>query len=184
MAFNIDTFTAKLVKGGALGSLFECELSNAKGVGMTIGDFKFMCKEAVLPASTIEAGTVTYMGRALQIPGNRAAQQLNTTVYNDEDMAIRNHIENWMEMLNSHRTNSRNTGMAAIGSYTGSLQVKQLSKEDVGSVKTYEFIDAWPSACAEVPLSWETNEIQTFAVTWEYNYWKSLDSGGQTIAGG
>jgi len=184
MAFNIDTFTAKLAKGGALGSLFECELTSAKGTGSTIGDFKFMCKEAVLPASTIEAGTVTYMGRALQIPGNRAAQQLNTTVYNDEDMAIRNHIENWMEMLNSHRTNSRNTGMAAIGSYTGSLQVKQLSKEDVGSVKTYEFIDAWPSACAEVPLSWETNEIQTFAVTWEYNYWKSLDGSGQTVAGG
>ena len=184
MAFNIDTFTAKLASGGALGSLFECELTSAKGQGMTIGDFKFMCKEAILPASTIEAGTVTYMGRALQIPGNRAAQQLNTTVYNDEDMAIRNHIENWMEMINSHRTNSRQTGMAAIGTYTGSLKVKQLSKEDVGSVKTYEFIDAWPSACAEIPLSWETNEIQTFAVTWEYNYWKSLDSAGTTVAGG
>jgi len=184
MAFNIDTFTAKLKSGGALGSLFECELTAAKGSGSVIGDFKFMCKEAVLPASTIEQGTVTYMGRALQIPGNRAAQQLNTTVYNDEDMAIRNTIENWMEMLNSHRTNSRQTGMAAIGSYTGALKVKQLSKEDVGTVKTYEFIDAWPSACAEVPLSWETNEIQTFAVTWEYNYWKSLDGAGQTVAGG
>ena len=184
MSFKIDTFTSKLKKGGALGSLFECELTSAKGTGSTIGDFKFMCKEAVLPASTIEAGTVTYMGRALQIPGNRAAQQLNTTVYNDEDMAIRNHIENWMEMLNSHRTNSRQSGMAAIGSYTGALKVKQLSKEDVGTLKTYEFIDAWPSACAEVPLSWETNEIQTFAVTWEYNYWKSLDGAGQTVAGG
>ena len=131
MAFNIDTFTAKLKSGGALGSLFECELTAAKGSGSVIGDFKFMCKEAVLPASTIEAGTVTYMGRALQIPGNRAAQQLNTTVYNDEDMAIRNTIENWMEMLNSHRTNSRNSGMAGFKSYTGSLRVKQLSKEDV-----------------------------------------------------
>jgi hypothetical protein len=178
MAFNIDTFTAKLVKGGALGSLFECELTAAKGqdASTTMADFKFLCKEAVLPASTIEAGTVTYMGRALQIPGNRAAQTLATTVYNDEDMAIRNTIENWMEMLNSHRTNSRNSGMAGFKSYTGSLRVKQLSKEDVGSVKTYEFIDAWPSSCAEVPLSWETNEIQTFAVTWEYNYWKSGES--------
>ena len=65
MSFNIDTFTAKLSSGGALGSLFECDLTAAKGTGMTIGDFKFMCKEAVLPASTIEPGTVTYMGRAL-----------------------------------------------------------------------------------------------------------------------
>ena len=76
------------------------------------------------------------------------------------------------------------TGMAAIGSYTGSLKVKQLSKEDIGSVKTYEFIDAWPSACAEIPLSWDTNEIQTFAVTWEYNYWKSTDGAGAVVAGG
>ena len=179
MSFKIDTFVSHLKQGGALGSLFECSVTGAKGSGAgdTESEFKFMCKEAVLPASTIEAGTVTYMGRALQIPGNRAAAQLNTTVYNDEDMAIRNTIENWMEMLNSHRTNSRNTGMAGFKSYTGSLRVKQLSKEDVGSVKTYEFIDAWPSACAEVPLSWETNEIQTFAVTWEYNYWKSGESG-------
>jgi len=122
MAFNIDTFTAKLKSGGALGSLFECELTAAKGSGSVIGDFKFMCKEAVLPASTIEQGTVTYMGRALQIPGNRAAQQLTTTVYNDEDMAIRNHIESWMELINSNRTNARSAGMAAIGSYTGALR--------------------------------------------------------------
>ena len=180
MSFKIDTFTSKLTKGGALGSLFECELTNAKGSGSTIADFKFMCKGAVLPASTITAGTVTYMGRPLQIPGNREAGQLNTDVYNDEGMEIRNHIENWMELLNSHKSNRRAPNMTGIGSYTGSLKVHQLSKADIGPVKTYEFIDAWPSACAEIPLSWETNEIQTFAVTWEYNYWKSTESGTGT----
>ena len=179
MSFKIDTFVSHLKQGGALGSLFECSVTGAKGSGAgdTESEFKFMCKEAVLPASTIEAGTVTYMGRALQIPGNRAAQQLNTTVYNDEDMAIRNNIENWMDMINSHLSNSRQTGMSKINSYTGTLEVKQLSKEDVGSVKTYTFKDCWPSSCAEVPLSWETNEIQTFAVTWEYNYWLSTEAG-------
>ena len=179
MTFKIDTFVSHLKQGGALGSLFECSVTGAKGSGAgdTESEFKFMCKEAVLPASTIEAGTVTYMGRALQIPGNRAAQQLNTTVYNDEDMAIRNNIENWMDMINSHLSNSRQTGMSKINSYTGQLEVKQLSKEDVGPVKTYTFKDCWPSSCAEVPLSWETNEIQTFAVTWEYNYWLSTEAG-------
>ena len=183
MSFNIDTFTSNFKRGGALGSLFECSLEAAKGSGMTIADFKFMCKGAVLPASTIEPGTITYMGRALQIPGNRAAQQLNTDVYNDEGMEIRNHIENWMEMINSHRTNARQTSMSAVTKYTGKLQVKQLSKEDTGAVKTYQFINAWPSSCAEVPLSWETNEIQTFAITWEYNYWIGLNEAGGTVAG-
>ncbi len=179
MTFKIDTFVSHLKQGGALGSLFECSVTGAKGAGAAIAaaEFKFLCKEAILPASTIEPGTVTYMGRALQIPGNRAAQQLNTTVYNDEDMAIRNNIESWMDMINSHQSNSRQTGMSKINSYTGQLEVKQLSKEDTGPVKTYTFKDCWPSSCAEVPLSWETNEIQTFAVTWEYNYWTSGEAG-------
>ena len=176
MSFKIDTFTSKLTKGGALGSLFECEVFNAKGLVDDIANFKFMCKGAALPASTIEAGTVTYMGRSLQIPGNRAAQQLNTDVYNDEGMEIRNHIENLMELINSHSSNKRAQNMAAIGSYTGSLKVKQLSKEGTKIAKTYEFIDAWPSSCAEIALSWDTNDIETFAVTWEYSYWKSTDS--------
>ena len=179
MTFKIDTFVSHLKQGGALGSLFECSVTGAKGVGAATAaaEFKFLCKEAILPASTIEPGTVTYMGRALQIPGNRAAQQLNTTIYNDEDMAIRNNIESWMDMINSHQHNSRQTGMSKINSYTGQLEVKQLSKEDNGAVKTYTFHDCWPSSCAEVPLSWETNEIQTFAVTWEYNYWTSGEAG-------
>ena len=176
MSFNIDTFTAKLKTGGALGSLFECELTNAKGSGSTIGNFKFLCKGAVFPASTVEAASITYMGRAINIPGNRAAGQLNTDVYNDEGMEIRNHIENWMELLNSHSSNKRAAGMAAINSYTGSLKVKQLAKEGSTITKSYEFVDAWPSSCAEIPLSWDTNEIQTFAVTWEYSYWKSTQS--------
>ena len=176
MAFNIDTFTAKLKSGGALGSLFECELTSAKGSGSTIGDFKFLCKGATFPASTIEAATVTYMGRAMNIPGNRAATQLVTSIYNDEDMEIRNHIENWMELLNSHSTNKRATGMAAINSYTGALKVKQLAKEGVTVTKSYEFIDAWPSSCGEIALSWDTNDIQTYDVTWDCSYWRSSQS--------
>ena len=179
MAFKIDTFVSHLKQGGALGSLFECSVLGAHGEGASNSEseFKFLCKGAVLPASTIEAGTVTYMGRALQIPGNRAAQQLTTDVYNDEDMAIRNNIESWMELINSHVNNSRKKDHAKIGSYTGTLQVKQLSKMDTGTeVKEYTFKGAWPSSCAEVALSWDTNDIQTFGVTWEYNYWTSTHS--------
>ena len=41
MSFKIDTFTSKLTKGGALGSLFECEVFNAKGKVDDIANFKF-----------------------------------------------------------------------------------------------------------------------------------------------
>ena len=176
--FNVDSFTSKLKQGGALGSLFECELTGSKGTeAMTaIGDFKFMCKGVTFPASTIEAATVTYMGRPLQIPGNRAAAQVTTEIYNDEKMEIRNHIESWMERLNSHKTNKRQAGFEAINSYTGTMKVSQLSKVGTATTKSYEFIDVWPSSTGEITLSWDTNDIQTFSVIWEFSYWKSRQS--------
>ena len=176
MAFTIDTFTSKLTKGGALASLFECDLTSAKGSGMDIADFRFLCNSAVFPSSAIEASSITYMGTVIQIPGNRPAGQLTTAVYNDEDMKIRNHIENWMEKLNGGKNNKRETGFSAINSYTGSLKVKQLAKEGGSITKSYDFIDCWPSAVGEISLSWESNEIQTFDITWEYGYFKSPQS--------
>ena len=177
--FSIDTFTSNLTKGGALASLFECELSGSKGNVATtgIGSFKFLCKGVNFPASTIEAATVTYMGRSINIPGNRAAQQLTTSIYNDENMEIRNHIESWMESINSHKSNVREAGFAAINSYTGSMKVKQVAKDGGSYTKSYEFIDVWPSTTGEITLSWDTNDIQTYDVTWEYSYWKSSQSG-------
>ena len=174
--FNIDTFTEKLANGGALGSLFQCNLVTAKGTGSVLNHFKFLCKGATLHASAVEAATFTYMGRAIQLPGNRAAAQLVTSVYNDEYMEIRNHIENWMELVNSHRTNKRAPGMSQINSYTGSLKVEQLHKTGAGVTKEYEFVQAWPSATSEIAVAWDSNDIQTFDITCEYAYWKSTES--------
>ena len=47
--FSIDTFTSNLTKGGALASLFECELTSGKGSVLTssISSFKFLCKGVI-----------------------------------------------------------------------------------------------------------------------------------------
>ena len=177
-SFSIDTFTAKLKAGGALASLFEAELTTTKGPqqASAVADFKFLCKSTTLPGDTIETAAVTYMGRAINIPANRAAATWETTVYNDEGMEIRNNIESWMEQLNSHKTNLRAANMIQIQSYTGTLKVRTFAKAGTVIPKSYEFIDAWPSAIGEITVDWETNEIQTYSVTWEYSYWKSAQS--------
>ena len=177
-AFSIDTFTAKLSKGGALASLFEAELTTTKGTEdeAAVADFKFLCKATTLPGDTIDVATVTYMGRGINIPSNRAAVQWTTTVYNDEGMGIRNNIESWMEKLNSHKSNVRDSGMSQIQSYTGTLKVKTFEKAGTVIPKSYEFIDAWPSAVGEITVDWETNDIQTYDITWEFSYWRSNQS--------
>ena len=179
MSFSIDTFTSKLAQGGALASLFEAELTTTKGIeeASAVQDFKFLCKAASLPGDAIDVATVTYMGRQINIPSNRAATQWTTTIYNDEYMATRNHVENWMEQLNSHRSNKRASGMQRILDYTGQLSVSQLSKMDSTSeTKDYVFMNAWPSAIGEIGVDWETNDIQTYDITWEFAYWKSDNS--------
>ena len=176
-SFNIDAFTSKLTHGGALASLFECELTgNTGGDNGSTDTWTFMCKGATFPASAIDVATVTYMGRALQIPGNRAAATLTTSVYNDENMEIRNYIESWMERLNSQRTNIRDSSFIKILDYTGEMKIRQLKKDGTGPSKEYVFKNVWPSSCPEIAMSWDSNEIQTFDITWEYNYWASADS--------
>ena len=180
MAFSIDTFTSKLKAGGALASLFEASVTGTQGkvFAADMNSFKFLCKATTLPGDTIDVATVTYMGRGINIPSNRAAVQWTTTVYNDEDMAIRNNIENWMEQLNSHKSNVRAAAMTQIQSYTGTLKVKTFGKASGTNrfLKTYEFMDAWPSAIGEITVDWETNDIQTYDVTWEFSYWRSANS--------
>jgi hypothetical protein len=62
-SFNIDAFTSKLTHGGALASLFECELTgNTGGDKGSTDTWTFMCKGATFPASAIDVATVTYMG--------------------------------------------------------------------------------------------------------------------------
>ena len=178
MSFSIDSFTSKLKAGGALASLFEAELLGTKGTvdEAAVADFKFLCKATTLPGDTIDVATVTYMGRGINIPSNRAAVQWTTTIYNDEGMEIRNNVENWMEQLNSHKSNVRASAMTQIQSYTGTLKVKQFAKAGGVSTKSYEFVDAWPSAVGEITVDWETNDIQTYDVTWEFSYWRSANS--------
>ena len=42
--FSVDTFTSKLSQGGALASLFQCDLVMSKGAAGSVDDFAFLCK--------------------------------------------------------------------------------------------------------------------------------------------
>jgi hypothetical protein len=67
--------------------------------------------------------------------------------------------------------------MTQIQSYTGTLKVSTFAKSGDGfKPKSYEFLDAWPSAVGEITVDWETNDIQTYDVTWEFSYWRSSKS--------
>jgi hypothetical protein len=189
--FSPTTFLAKLQGGGALQSLFQVTVTAPgllTGSSTAMADYPYMTKAATFPESTITASPISYMGREIQVPGNRESTQWTNTVYNDEDFLVRHMLENWTQKLNSGVSNSRASGWLTPANYTGTLQVIGFKKatatvtdeesgdttEDAAIASSYKFWGAWPSSVGEVTLDWETNDIQEYEVTWEYAYWTKI----------
>jgi hypothetical protein len=189
--FSPTTFLAKLQGGGALQSLFQVTVTAPvllTGSVTAMADYPYMTKAATFPESTITASPISYMGREIQVPGNRESTQWTNTVYNDEDFLVRHMLENWTQKLNSGVSNSRASGWLTPANYTGTLQVIGFKKatatvtdeesgdttEDAAIASSYKFWGAWPSSVGEVTLDWETNDIQEYEVTWEYAYWTKI----------
>ena len=175
--FSIDSFTAKFPGGGALSSLYQVSAAittDHNSINSGFENFNFVCKGANLPTSALESTEVVFMGRPIKIPLNRAQQDWNTSIYNDEGMEVRFAVETWMDMINTHVTNVRRDKRSQINSYTGTLSVTQFKKDGTEAKgTTYTFIKAWPTTIAEVALAWDANEIETYDVTWAYAHWTS-----------
>ena len=189
--FSPTTFLAKLQGGGALQSLFQVTIVTPTLLTSTDAaekDYPYMTKAATFPESTITATPISYMGREIQIPGNRESVQWTNTIYNDEGFEIKHMLEDWMWSLNSGSGNAREKNWLTPTVYTGILEVigykkaMAMSKATETSVaamepaiaSSYKFWGAWPSSVGEVTLDWETNEIQEYEVTWEYSYYTKL----------
>lgn len=167
---GVDDFKSKLVGGGARSNLFKATVNYP---GYAAGDVEltsFMCKSAQLPASTIEAITVPFRGRQLQIAGDRTFEPWTITVINDTDFSIRNAFERWMNGINGH---AENTGLTNPTDYKADLIIEQLDKSGV-AVKRYDFRGAFPTSVGAIDVSYDTeNEIEEFEVELQVDYWES-----------
>ena len=184
--FSPTTFLSNLAGGGALQSLFQVTIAAPSTLTSVDNgaNYKYMTKAATIPESTITATPISYMGREIQVPGNRESTQWTNTVYNDEDFVIRHMLEDWTQNLNSGVGNTRASKWTVPSVYTGTLKVitykkattppdptddESVEKPTIASI--YKFTGCWPSSVGEITLDWETNEIQEYEVTWEYAFW-------------
>lgn len=173
---NISDFKAQLIGGGARANQFRVELSFPSYVtaGPVVGlRAQFMCKAAQLPASTLENIPLQYRGRAVNIAGERTFAPWTVSIYNDVDFGIRNAMEQWS---NGIQNLSSTNGRTNPRDYQVDLQVHQLDRNGA-IVKTYKFIDAFPIEVGAIALDFDTvNTVETFDVTFQYNYWSSNTS--------
>ena len=193
MSFSINGFRSNLIGGGARPSLFEVSLSfptltsitttNSDDIDTitTIPQSKFLIKGASIPTSTIGTYDVSFHGKQAKIAGDRTFETWDTTIINDEGFEIRHKLENWMELIQNHKLNTRSKDLGTSkyegenADYKQQLTVSQFSQNGV-TLRKYKFIGAFPTTLSAIALDWGTSEVEEFTCTLTYDRWEAKDT--------
>lgn len=147
MPFNISTFKENgLVYGGARPSLFNVFLSVPTGIGIdlvSVDKFRFVCRTAELPESTVGSIDIPYFGRRIKVAGERNFASWGVTVMNDEDFSVRAMFEAWSNAINRMVANVRDPALSAE-QYKVDMEVFQYGK-DGSTIRSYKLIGAFPT---------------------------------------
>ena len=99
------------------------------------------------------------------------------TVINDEDFAVRNAVEAWSKIMNSHEPN---LASARPNGYKADAIVRQYSKLGGLPIATYKFIGMYPTIVSDIQVAWEaTDQIEEFGVVFAYDYWERVNAAGE-----
>ncbi len=173
MPFNVQDFKSRgLQFHGARPTLFQVEISNPPaGVapGNAIDKLTFSVRATQHPPEIIESIPVGYFGREIKVSGDRTFPDWNVSVINDEDFLIRDMMEQWSAIQNSHVPNLRRDR-----DYKKEALITQFGKEgDI--LKQYEMIGIFPTIVGPIELSWDNkNQIETFEVTFSFDWWEPI----------
>ena len=166
---TISDFKAQLRQGGARSNQFTVELTfpGVAAAGDAPRAASFLCNATSLPAVTVDNIPLQYRGRPVNFAGERSFAPWEITIINDGNFLIRNAFERWSNAIaNFDATN----GLVNPGDYQVDLRVIQLDRNGA-ELKTYKFFDAYPTELGQLGLSYENPQIQTFDVTFSYNYY-------------
>lgn len=180
MAFNLAEFIAQgLTYGGARPSLFQVILTPPVAIGVSppsVQKFSFACQAAALPAATINQIEVPYFGRKIKVAGERTFDNWSVSVMNDEDFQVRAMFELWSNALNSLESNVRQQNLDAEN-YKATMDIIQYAKNGE-LLRSYQIIGAFPVDVSAIETNWNsTSTIETFNVTFAYDYWLPLFEG-------
>jgi hypothetical protein len=205
---TLSKFQSKLQGGGARPNLFEVSIPDLPDAAKNSSpkatwgsdeqeNFSIMCKAAQLPASTIASIDVPFRGRTLKVAGDRTIENWNITIINDEDFAMRNAMEAWM---NAIAKLSNNTGAVNPSSYMTDAYVYQLGRgyssgrfskansgtddgESITPLKSFKFLDIFPVSVSAIDLSYDSGDtIEEFTVEFAVQSFESLSDDATGVA--
>ena len=185
---SIADFKGKLVGGGARPNLFEVTIpALPEGIAWDGDTFRYMCKAASMPASTIANIDVPFRGRIFKVAGDRTVDVWSITVINDEDFKLRNAFEEWMDLIAKL---DNNLGATSPDAYMVDAEVFQLgrgsgkaSTDSTGTdntvLKQYKFQSIFPTSLSAIDLSYDTGDtIEEFTVEFQVQSFEYAGAGG------
>jgi len=170
---DINGFKSSIATGVARANQFQVDLSfpnfvTGGTVAATLGQFH--CRSASLPASTFQPVPVFYMGRSINVAGERDFQPWTVAIYN-ENFLIRDALMKWSHGINNI---SNNTGNILPAQYQADLIVKHLDRNGT-VIKTIKIVDAMPVDVGAIELAWDlNNQVEVFQVMFAYNYFEDF----------
>ena len=185
---SIADFKGKLVGGGARPNLFEVTIpALPDGIAWDGDTFRYMCKAASLPASTIANIDFPFRGRIFKVAGDRTVDVWSITVINDEDFKLRNAFEEWMDRIAKL---DNNLGATQPESYMVDAEVFQLGRGSTKSstnsdgsansvLKQYKMQSIFPTSLSAIDLSYDTGDtIEEFTVEFQVQSFEFAGAGG------
>jgi hypothetical protein len=172
MAFNINEFKARgLAFGGARPSLFQVNLTLPFDMTDPVASqkFTFTCNATTIPPANIGSVPVPYFGRKIKLAGDREFEDWSVTVMNDEDFIVRNMFEKWSNLMNTLVSNYKTV---PGNSYKANDATITQYAKDGAVIRNYSIVGLFPISVSSMDLNWDaTNTIQSFGVTFAYDYW-------------
>lgn len=173
---RIQTFKEQVRNGGARSNQFTVSINIPPQFagGDANRAISFLVNATSLPAVSIGNINMPFRGRPVNFAGEREFAPWNVTVINDGDFLVRNAFERWSDAIaNFDATN----GLVNPIEYQIDMSVIQLDRNG-NALKAYKFFDAYPTEIGQIALSYENPQIETFDVTFMYNYYLTSDTGG------
>jgi hypothetical protein len=179
---NINGFRASLTNGLVRPNQFRVDLNfpaNLVPGGATAASLgRFHVKSAQVPSSAVSPIPVFYMGRQINVAGEREFQPWTVSVYN-ENFMIRDALVRWSNGFNNIADNSGEIRPAFYQTDISFVQLDRNGRE----LKQWKLVDCMPVDVGGIELDWEANnQVEIFPVTFVYNWFEeSQITGGASV---
>mgnify|MGYP003586165174 CR=1 FL=1 len=167
---KISDFKARMSNGGTRSNQFKVQVFPPAALGLQMNDLEVMCSAASLPAVNVDPITVTYRGRPVNFAGERTFEPWTITIINDmkgNGSDLRSLFESWSGLISAY---DGSNGTIQPSQYQSGMVVHQLDRNET-VLKSYDFFDAYPTSVGQIALSYDNPNIETFDVTFVYNYY-------------